>query len=293
MIEKLVPTLRDYLQKHYSPDTAKAYQREMDIYLSNYPAAATAVYKDITNYIGALRGRYKNPATINRIVSSIKVYYDYLCDVGARSDNPARAISLKDIRNRDIQLQDLFTAQELATLMNRKERYSDLSYRNKVLMSLLIYQALQPAAIAALTTRDVDLATGNIFIPKTGKTHKRTLSLKPNQILLFYQYLHEIRTKLLGKNKSDVLLIGARGEPMKGEDISKHIKRSGKGLYPGREVNAQTIRQSVITNLLKQGHDISLVQGFAGHKYPSSTEKYQQSEVETLKAAVNKYHPLQ
>ena len=79
---------------------------------------------------------------------------------------------------------------------------------------------------------------------------------------------------------------------MPAEDITKHVKRSGKGLYPGRMVNAQTIRQSVIAELLKQGHDISVVQGFAGHKYPSATERYRQSEIETLKGAVQKYHPL-
>ena len=79
---------------------------------------------------------------------------------------------------------------------------------------------------------------------------------------------------------------------MSGEDITKHVNRSFKNVYPARKVNAQTIRQSVIANLLKQGNDISVVQAFAGHKYPSSTERYKQTEVETLKAAVNKYHPL-
>jgi integrase/recombinase XerD len=79
---------------------------------------------------------------------------------------------------------------------------------------------------------------------------------------------------------------------MSGEDITKHVKRSFKALFPNRKVNAQTIRQSVITNLLKQGHDLSLVQAFAGHKYPSTTERYKQSEIETLQAAVNRYHPM-
>jgi hypothetical protein len=31
---------------------------------------------------------------------------------------------------------------------------------------------------------------------------------------------------------------------------------------------------------------------FAGHKYPSITEKYRQEGVETLKAAVGKHHPF-
>jgi len=80
---------------------------------------------------------------------------------------------------------------------------------------------------------------------------------------------------------------------MKADDIVKHVMRSYKGLYPGRQVNAQTIRQSVIANLLKQGHDLSLVQAFAGHKYPSSTERYKQNEVETLREAVQRHHPMQ
>jgi integrase/recombinase XerD len=79
---------------------------------------------------------------------------------------------------------------------------------------------------------------------------------------------------------------------MTAEDITKQVKRSFAGLYPGRTVNAQTIRQSVIAQLLKQGHDLSVVQAFAGHKYPSSTERYRQNEIETLKAAVQQYHPF-
>lgn len=285
--------IENYLQKHYSPDTAKAYKREIEIYLSNYPAAEKANYKDLTNYIGLLRSRYSKASTISRIVSSLKVYYDYLCSEGIRNDNPTKAIKLRGKQSRDIQLQDLFTTEELEILLNRKERYTNLDYRNKVLSSLLIYQALHPGEIENLSVENIDLATGSIYIKSTYKTNARTLQLKPNQILLFHQYIIEIRIKLLNGKASNSLLIGIRGGAMSGEDITKHIKRSFKELYPNRKVNAQTIRQSVITNLLKQGHDLSLVQSFAGHKYPSTTEKYKQSEIETLKAAVNKYHPLQ
>jgi integrase/recombinase XerD len=157
---------------------------------------------------------------------------------------------------------------------------------------LLIYQALHPREIESLLIENINLDKGSIYIKATYKTNSRTLQLKPNQILLFHQYINEIRPKLLNGNSSNCLLIGIRSEPMSGEDITKHIKRSFKELYPNRKVNAQTIRQSVIANLLKQGHDLSLVQNFAGHKYPSTTEKYKQSEIETLKAAVNKYHPI-
>ena len=251
-----------------------------------------AAYKDILAYIGALRSRYTNGSTLNRILCSIKAYYDYLCASGQRPDNPAASILLKDQRSRDIQLQDLLATEELESLLHRRERYSHLESRNKVLMSLLIYQALYPVEMEAIRIADINLDAGTIHIKATAKTNRRELGLKPNQILLFYHYLQQIREKLLGAKKNDSLLIGQRGEPMTAEDVTKHVKRSFAGLYPGRTVNAQTIRQSVIAHLLKQGHDLSVVQVFAGHKYPSSTERYRQSAIDTLKAAVEAHHPM-
>ena len=282
----------DYLKTRYTQKTAKAYEREIEIYLGNYPDADKALYKDLVNYIGVLRNRYSNVKTLARIVSSIKSYYDFLNYTGKRKDNPSKAIRLRDKQNRDIQLQDLFTAQELENLLNRKERFNNLSYRNKVLMSLLIYQALKPTETASLTLNEINLNDATVYIKASGKNNGRELSLKPNQILLFQQYQNEIRPKLLKQNRSDYFIIGQRCNPMTGEDITKHVRRSFKGLYAPRKVNCQTIRQSVITNLLKAGNDLRIVQVFAGHKYTSSTERYKQTSVEELKTAIQNYHPM-
>ena len=285
--------LQDYLHEQYTEGTANVYLQEIDRYRAHCPGAATAVYKDILTYVGALRTRYSNASTLNRILCSLKAYYDYLCVSGQRPDHPAASIVLRDQRSRDIQLQDLFTMEELEVLLNRPERYAHLTSRNKVLMSLLIYQALHPAEMEALKIRKIlTWKPAPLRIKSTAKTNSRELSLKPNQILLFYDYIREIRPKLLKAGTGEQLLIGHRGQPMPAEDITKHVKRSFAGLYPGRTVNAQTIRQSVIAHLLKQGHSLSVVQAFAGHKYPSTTERYRPTGTQTLKAAIETFHPI-
>jgi integrase/recombinase XerD len=109
---------------------------------------------------------------------------------------------------------------------------------------------------------------------------------------LFKNYIEDIRLKLLRENESNLFMIGQRKTPMVAEDITKHIKRGYGKFYLPRNVNAQTIRQSVITNLLKQNNDLRLVQAFAGHKYPSTTEKYKQSNVTQLKLALETHHPF-
>jgi integrase/recombinase XerD len=285
-------TLEEYLQQKHTAKTAEAYLREIEAYLQSFPKARTAVYKDIVEYLGALRKRYDNPATVNRILCSIKAYYDFLSHTGKRKDHPARAIFLRDNTSRDIQLQDLFTEKELETLLERKERFNLLTYRNRVLTGLLIYQALLPTELENLTINEINLNQGTVYIKGTSKTNARELPLKPTQIMLLNQYLNEIRPKLLKGSIDQSLLIGSRGEPMKGEDITKHVKRSFKNKFKGRNVNVTTIRQSVITNLLKAGNDLRIVQVFAGHKYPSATEKYKQTNVEALKSAIQSYHPI-
>lgn len=282
-----------YLLKNYSPKTAKAYIREIEIFTTNNPNNQKYSYAEIINYIGVLRKKYSNAKTINRILASIKAHYSYLCISEIRKDNPTKSIRLRDKISRDVQLQDLFNTEELETLLTtKKERYTKLNYRNKVLMSLLIYQGLKPTEIERLQCDEINLDEATIYIKQSAKTNSRTLGLKANQILLFKKYLEEIRVKLVAENKTKSFIIGHRGEPMVAEDITKHIKRNYTNYKP-RNVTATSIRQSVITNLLKQNHDLRLVQTFAGHKYPSTTERYKQNNVEALQSALQKCHPIQ
>lgn len=288
-------TLLHYLGQHYAPRTAKEYFREINIFLSNYPEASQAAYKDITHYIGLLRTRYNNPHTISKILFSIKAYYNYLCHEEIRTDNPAKAVQLKERSHQGIQLQDLFTTEELEALLHQRQRYESMNDRNKVLMSLLIYQGLRPIEIAALQISDINLVTGTVYIRSTPKTNSRTLALKSNQILLFHHYIQHWRQKLLQKKNTgtDILLISKSGGAIKKNDVIMQVLQGYRNLYEGRIISTQTIRQSVIANLLKQGHDISMVQAFGGYKTADTIKLYSTKQVSSLQAAIDKYHPLQ
>ena len=285
-------SLNEYLQQHYMPSSVKSYRADIEMYLATCPGAATAAYKDILNYVGALRERYSNKRTVSRIMSCIKAYYNYLCDEGIRKDNPASAIRLMNKRTGDVQLQDLLNREQLDNLLNRRERYKDHDHRHKVMMGLLIYQALLPSEITTLQAGDIDLVEGTVYVRGTGATNSRELPLKPNQILVLHTYLSEVRARLLRGCITDRLLIRSSGQPMTPIEIGQAVLRCYKNRYPGKRVNARIIRQSVIANLLKEGHDISVVQLFAGHKLPDATERYKPGGVDSLRAALQKYHPF-
>ena len=90
----------------------------------------------------------------------------------------------------------------------------------------------------------------------------------------------------------DNLLISDRGDPVSLDAINSMIDPM-KALYPDRNLTATTIRQSVICNLLNEGkYPLEQVQLFAGHKYPSATEKYLRKDLSEQRALINKLHPL-
>lgn len=284
--------IEEYLKERYTKGTAKRYYRDILIYLEavGQEQAQTAKYGDIIKYIEKLRKEYKNAETVKCALHGIKKYYFWLIHEGMRKDHPCRNLNLKDKRNSDIQLQDLFAAEELETLLERKGRYQDVNIRNQAVISLLIYQALTRNDLVRLALKDIDLEEGAIYIKADTKTTARTLKLKPKQIMMLYRYINEVRAKWL-KEETSQLFITSRGTPETGECL-KHLFKPFKKQFPGRVLHAKTIRQSVIANLLKEGKDLRLVQAFAGHKYPSSTERYRATGIEELKGAVEKYHPL-
>ncbi|MBN2237115.1 MAG: tyrosine-type recombinase/integrase [Bacteroidales bacterium] len=284
--------LEEYLQNHHQKSTVERYLRDIKAYLTEEPGAQAATYSDIINYISKLRERYSNKATVNRILHSIKKYYEYLVKTNQIQTNPAKNIHLRNYRNKDLQLQDLFTSAELENLLNETVwSRKTIATRNKVVISLLIYQALTRQELTLLQTGQIDLEKATIKIPESPKSNARELPLKPNQIMLFYKYLNEDRKKLLRKDESDMFLIDWHGKPVT-EDVIRNLLEYCKKYFPGKNLNATTIRMSVITNLLKEGKDLRIVQAFAGHKYPSTTERYKQNHIEELKLQIEKYHPL-
>jgi integrase/recombinase XerD len=288
--------LEKYLKQRHTESTTKRYCNDIIKYLETVTQekALTATYSDIMDYIGELRKKYSNPETVRCNLQAIKKYYFWLNHTGQRKDHPCRNLNLKDKTNRDVQLQDLFTSEELELLMERKERYRGVRIKNRVIISLLIYQGLTTGEIVNLTLKDIDLEEGAIYLKSTSKLNCRTLKLKPKQIMLFYKYINEERPKLnavRSESETDALILTKLGTPEVGHSF-KNLFKPFKKQFPGRILHAKTIRQSVIANLLKSGHDLRLVQTFAGHKYPSTTERYRQTGIEELKAGIEKYHPL-
>ena len=278
-----------YLRARYRPSTVKHYLWEISRF-SRWTKPETATQKEILSYIHSFRETGKKADYLKSILAALKAWYQYLVDTHQRADHPCKYLQLKDKQAQEVMFQDLFSLAELEKLLKRKDRYPLLAMRNQLIIGLLIYQGLTVGELCKLRPQDLDLEKGEVHIPATTRTHSRTLSLQPIQILPAHLYIHRDRDKLLQGNEHPQLIITKKGTAESGPGIL-YLILSGKKRWERRKLNPQTIRMSVIARWLKEGKNLREVQYMAGHKKASSTERYKQTDVEELRALISRFHP--
>lgn len=298
-MKKQIQTLEEHILENHSERAVYGYVRQINQYRKwkGEKEARKATYPEITDYIGTLRKQGMHPKTIRNHLFSIKMYYQWLVDTGQRNDHPCRDLFLKDKINRAIAVETLYTKGELDELLNTyRARLPLTRNRDKIVLSLLVCQAITVFEIIHLKVKDLDLKKGTLHLAGSPKTMERTLPLKSDQIMLLNDYLNRTRALLLKNNKKPgqedkaTLILSVRGNKMKPISISGMFKEP---MANGHKITPQKIRQSVIAHLLKTGQDLRVIQAFTGHKRVSSVEEYRQTGLEELKATIQKHHPLQ
>jgi integrase/recombinase XerD len=233
---------------------------------------------------------YSNAAYRSTHLAAIKKYYDYLLYCGKRSYHPCRNLKVRNA-SKPLQFQDLLTHEEMQLLLSRENRYKHLENRNKCILSLLIYQGLRMEEIVLLKTNDIDWDKGIITIAGTRSTSGRRFELRAAQMLYFDRYIRLEREHLLD-GKYAALFITNRGVPISGESIGSIIEPVS-AFVPYKTVNAKHIRMSVISYWLNEQHiPLDVVQLMAGHKFPSSTERYLKPNSDDDRSLIKQYHPL-
>lgn len=286
--------LEQYLLKKYNKSSLNPYLCSTRKYLNFIQnKAQTAIYQDILDYIGHLRKNENlNPKTIKYYLGAVKIYYNYLLEIGKRNDHPCSELYLKDKVSRQIAVDTLYTPETLENFYNYQYKDQKLQRRNQVIISLLIYQGLTASEICNLQIDDINLDKAEIAI-RSNQNQNRILPLQAKQIVLFLNYLQEDYPKLTKHIQSQTpvktLITGKLKEHVRPNVLNRMINEN-------REKNQQLqpikIRQSVIANLLKKENDTRVVQVFAGHKRASTTILYKQTQLELLQNAINQYHPI-
>ena len=249
-------------------------------------------YTDVLSYVKKLKEKCWKPSSIAASMNGIRHYYDFL----EVSSNPVDKVSLKGTKQQKVI--DLLSPVELETIYKdyppEMEMLDVITQRNLVILGLLLFQGVTVAELRKLTTRDVKIRLGTVYIPGSRTSNGRELELKPVQALDLQTYLTSGRAQTVscfGLDTDKLLVASSEVQGVKAVDnmVTKLLKEL-KSRFP-KVKSAYQIRASVIVRWIKVTN-LREAQNRAGHRYISSTEKYLKNDLEGLQDAVNKHHNM-
>lgn len=296
------------LLKRYSLATAETTARVVE-YFSRWATSANVTeleeicYQDAMMFINWSSKHGASQKTIANYLLHIRKFYDFLMSEGTVKENPVAHIKVQglkrkvyhDILNTD-ELQQLYQnypttiEHEPGKQIPPQQKNIISRKRNKVILSLLIYQGLRVEEVAAINLQDLQLREGKITVHAQRRTAARVMKLESHQVYELMDYIHETRREFLQMDTTSSKLFLQWNDSDNFHNITQSMLKHLRTIN-GRIKNCDQIRASVITQWIKQ-YDLRKVQYLAGHKYVSSTEEYKANNIDELQDDITKFHPL-
>jgi integrase/recombinase XerD len=279
-----------YLQdKRYSGVTINSYTGHITLFTDwlqqEQLTGEQATYNDVVAFMRAMQAKGRSKRTIHGQLNILRHYFNYLIAEGRRQDNPAAGLYMRGIVRK--LPNNLLSREDMEDLYRQYQLQLRVDREKKIMLGLLIYQGLRTDEVMNLEAAHIDLREGKIFIKGARKSNERWLPLQANQALELQHYLQA------NKFKEGIFLARLTRVNASKRNVNnrvKHMMGQLQQLNP-KVINANQIRNSVITGWLQQ-YNLRQVQYMAGHRYVSSTERYQVLNNEDWKNELQKHHPM-
>lgn len=262
---------RDYLTsiRKYPDNTVNSYLSDITIfkeYLDSLKINYLRIDKDIIReYLKVLGNSNYKSSSINRILSSLKNYYEYLEYKHLIEYNP-----LKDLNRpkKEKRLPNFINNNDYEEIIKKSlERTDFIGRRNTLLLELLYSSGIRISEALNIKIKDINMGDKSIrILGKGSKMRIVYFGEYAKEYLEEYLKVRNSSLEYLFLNKNNTLLTRRGAEYI----ISNLVKTS----LLKKKVTPHTFRHSYATEMLNNGADIRSVQELLGHSSLSTTGIY-------------------
>jgi integrase/recombinase XerC len=271
-------------ERHYSVHTLAAYRRDLAAFASSLDVRHWRAVRSahVRSHLSALHRHGGATRSIQRALSCIRSFLDYLVRVGAIDGNAASVVRAPKSRRN---LPKLLDTDQTAQLLNF-ESTSARDLRDAAMLELFYGSGLRLAELVALDVKDLDLAEG--FVTVTGKGRK------VRQVPLGSHCVTALRAHLAQRDTVNPLdpVFSARGSNRIGRRTVQQRLRFLSTRQLGTDaVHPHMLRHSFASHLLESSGDLRAVQELLGHTDISTTQIYTHLDFQHLAKVYDASHP--
>ena len=280
------------VERNVSTHTIDAYKRDINqylLYLGDLDIKNLSDVKSthIRDYIRILSDGGMAPASISRIISSIRTYYRFLSSENILDENPALLINNPKLPKK---LPDVLSEKEISLIINAIQESSQFYQRDKAIIELLYSCGIR-------VTELCNLEMSNLFIDEDlirvmGKGNKeRLLPLGIRSKKYLDDYIKHSRNSHIKKSGSSFVFVSRNGNQLTRAMINIILNKWTRVSGLKKSVSPHKLRHSFATHLLEGGADLRFVQALLGHSDISTTQIYTHIDKHYLKEVYKIHHP--
>ena len=283
-------------QRYVSEHTLAAYRRDLSK-LANFLVSqgceewAEVDQDRLTAFIGPLLSTNSLlPTSIQRMLSAMRGFYDWLGQQGKVSYNPARAFKIKRQTRELPHVMDVDVVNALLDAPPPEGEHAiKLWIRDKAVMELFYSSGLRVSELSNTHLTDIDLNGGLITV--TGKGRKtRVLPIGRKASLAIREWLR-IRSDFIKADSSDWIFLSERGGRFTERAIQYALEAQARRIGIAQHLHPHLLRHCFASHLLESSQDLRAVQELLGHASISTTQIYTHLDYQHLANVYEKAHP--
>jgi len=279
------------VERNLAPRTRTAYVYDLqrfDTWLAETlrreaPTLADVLPDHLRNYMAHLRGdRSCKAATVNRVVASLRGFFDFCVAEKHIDESPARDLGRPKQPSR---LPVYLVKQEVEKLFASPDRSMPLGRRDYALLVTMAYTGVRLQELVGLDIGDLDFSRETLRV--YGKGRKERLVPMNAHVRAALLEMLEDADRVVAQGEKAVFL-NAKGSRLTGRAVEyivdKHVAAAG---IDKDHISPHKLRHTFAT--LLHGNDVDLVdiQTLMGHASLASTQIYTHTNTKRLKKTVD------
>ena len=260
------------LKSHKSENTVYAYVTDVNLYVKYLKSKNMSIDEtdnvSVLGYIQYLLSQGKSERSINRIVISLRSFYNYLKDQKVVSEIPK--IYYKNTTTTK-KLPEILTIDEVDRIIKIVDKDCNKGVRDNALLELMYATGMKVSEIIGLNVYDVNLEL-NFVKCHDNKNYERLIPIGRSATEALKEYL-KIRDQVASAGV-DTLFVNLNGNHLTRQGVWRIVKEYSHKAGIKKEVNLNTFRHSFAVHLLQNGANVRAVQKLLGNQVLTYMDTY-------------------